>query len=52
LKALVNHSTGTGITEGYVLLPIEGLRQPAQRVCDKLVELCQIEPPAAVPLHG
>jgi integrase len=34
LKALVNHSLGGGITEGYVQMSVERLREPAQRVCE------------------
>jgi integrase len=43
LKALVNHSLGRGVTEGYVQMTPERLREPAQRVTDKLKELCWIE---------
>jgi integrase len=44
LKALVNHSIGSGVTEGYIQMTTERLREPAQRVCDKLIELCRIPP--------
>ena len=46
LKALVNHSLGKDVTAGYVQMTTERLREPAQRVCDKLKELCGIAPPA------
>jgi integrase len=46
LKALVNHSLGGGITERYIQMNTERLREPAQRVCDKLKMLCGIVPPA------
>ena len=39
LKALVNHAIGTDVTAGYVLMVTERLREPAQRVCERLVEL-------------
>ena len=43
LKALVNHSLGsTDVTAGYVVMNAERLREPAQRVCDKLKSLCGI----------
>jgi integrase len=42
LKALVNHSLGTDVTSGYVMLTTERLREPSQRVCDKLKALCGI----------
>ena len=47
LKALVNHGLGMkDVTEGYVQMSTERLRVPAQRVCDKLKELCGITTPA------
>ena len=42
LKALVNHSLGSDVTEGYVQMNAERLREPAQRVADKLKKLCGI----------
>lgn len=42
LKALVNHSLGQDVTEGYIQITAERLREPAQRVTDKLKELCGI----------
>ena len=42
LKALVNHSLGKDVTEGYVQMTAERLREPAQRVADKLKALCGI----------
>jgi integrase len=44
LKALVNHSLGNDVTSGYVQMTVERLRQPTQRVADKMKELCGIEP--------
>lgn len=43
LKALVNHAIGGDVTENYARLTVERLREPAQRVCDRLMELCQVE---------
>jgi integrase len=42
LKSLVGHSTGGDVTAGYVQLNISRLREPAQRVCDRIKELCGI----------
>jgi integrase len=42
LKALVNHSIGQDVTAGYVRITAERLREPAQRVCDRLMELCGV----------
>jgi integrase len=40
LKMLVNHASGTDVTSGYVVLSTERLRDAAQRVCDRMSELC------------
>jgi integrase len=42
LRALVNHSIGRDVTSGYVQMSVERLRDPAQRVCDRLKRLCGI----------
>jgi integrase len=52
LKALVNHALGGDVTAGYVQMTIDRLRGPAQRVCDRLKELCGIEEPAEVAKIG
>ena len=43
LKALVNHSLGKDVTEGYVQITADRLREPAQRVADRLKKLCFIK---------
>jgi integrase len=43
LMALVNHSAGKSVTAGYVQLTPERLREPAQKVANKLKELCGIK---------
>jgi integrase len=48
LKALVNHSIGNDVTSAYVQMSGERLREPAQRVCDRLMALCEIPPPSGV----
>jgi integrase len=45
IKALVNHSLGGDVTLGYVQYTVEDLREPAQRVANKLKELCGIGAP-------
>jgi integrase len=42
LKALVNHSLGNDVTSGYVIATVDRLREPAQRVADRLKALCGI----------
>jgi integrase len=46
LKALVNHSLGNDVTSGYVQMTAERLREPAQRVADKIKQMCGIAEPA------
>lgn len=44
LKALVNHSlSGGDVTEGYVQMRAERLRAPAQKVADRLKQLCGVQ---------
>jgi integrase len=45
LKALVNHSLGNDVTSGYIQMSAERLREPAQRVADRLKQLCGIVEP-------
>ena len=46
LKCLVNHARDkTDVTATYVQLGVEGLREPAQKVADKIAELCGITAP-------
>jgi integrase len=52
LKALVNHSIGGDITADYAGLTVERLREPAQRVCDRLMALCGIAAPEGVARLG
>lgn len=42
LKALVNHAPGRDVTSSYVVLSQERLREPAQRIANKMRELCEI----------
>jgi integrase len=46
LKALVNHAVGGDVTAGYVVMSTERLREAAQRVADRLKDLCGIVEPA------
>ena len=52
LKALVNHALGHDVTSGYVQITIDRLREPAQRVCDRLKALCGIAAPEGVEKIG
>ena len=42
LKSLVNHSVGGDVTAGYVQMTPERLREPAQKVANKISALCGI----------
>ncbi len=46
LKALVNHTMGSDVTAGYIIASAERLREPQQKVTDKLKEHIKIEGPA------
>ena len=39
LKALLNHSMGSDVTGGYICMSTERLREPMQRIADKIMEL-------------
>jgi integrase len=55
LKALVNHSAGGDVTAGYLGMNVERLREPAQRVTDRMKALCGIafvDSPKVVNLHS
>lgn len=39
LKALLNHSMGNDVTGGYIIINTERLREPTQRVVDRIMEL-------------
>ena len=44
-KRLVNHARDDDITEGYAAdWTVEQLREPAQRVADRIDELMKLEP--------
>ncbi|MGZ8218519.1 tyrosine-type recombinase/integrase [Methylomagnum sp.] len=34
IKRLLNHTTGADVTAGYIVLTVEGLREPMQRIAD------------------
>jgi integrase len=46
LKALLNHSMGNDVTGGYIIINAERLREPMQRVADKITELATTKRPA------
>ncbi len=43
LKGLINHTANGDVTFGYIQLTVERLREPTQRVADKIVELVNTE---------
>ena len=45
IKALINHAPPRDVTSGYVIMKVERLREPAQRIADKMRELCGIAKP-------
>ncbi len=45
LKALLNHSMGNDVTGGYIQMATERLREPTQRVVDRIMELATAKLP-------
>ncbi|MBV5339867.1 MAG: integrase family protein [Deltaproteobacteria bacterium] len=45
LKALLNHSMGNDVTGGYIIMSSERLREPMQRIADKIMGLATAKPP-------
>jgi integrase len=45
LKALVNHSLGRSVAEGYIQMSVNRLREPVQRTADRIKELCGVKEP-------
>jgi integrase len=43
LKALLNHSMGNDVTGGYIIMSTERLREPMQRIADKITELATVK---------
>lgn len=41
LRAMLNHSLGRDVTSGYVQLTADELREPAERVAEKMLALCK-----------
>jgi len=39
LKQLLNHRAGSDVTGGYIIMSVERLRAPVERVADKILEL-------------
>jgi len=44
LKALLNHSMGSDVTGGYICMSTERLREPMQRIADRITELATTAP--------
>ncbi|GFO62019.1 integrase [Geomonas limicola] len=42
LKALLNHSLGNDVTGGYIMMTPERLREPTQKVVNKIMELAEV----------
>lgn len=45
LKALLNHSMGNDVTGGYIIMSTERLREPMQRIADRITEMATAKPP-------
>jgi integrase len=52
LKLLVAHSAGSDVTTGYTIMSPARLREAAEKVCDRLMELCGIDAPEGIARIG
>ncbi|KMP11211.1 hypothetical protein UR09_03955 [Candidatus Nitromaritima sp. SCGC AAA799-A02] len=52
VKMLVNHSTGSDVTGGYIIPDAERLRKPMQRITDHLSKLCREEKGKIISMPG
>jgi integrase len=52
MKGLVDHSTGSDVTAGYIGLTVEDLREPSQRVTDRIKKLCAVNQPRGKNVAG
>lgn len=48
LKRLLNHKNSSDVTAGYIILDIERLREPMQRITDKILEFIERDPDKTV----
>jgi hypothetical protein len=46
LKAMLNHAPARDVTSGYIVIGPERLREPVQRIANRIMALCEITPPA------
>jgi integrase len=47
IKQLLNHAPSKDVTEGYVIVELEELREATQKIANELKRLCGIETPAS-----
>jgi len=52
VKMLVNHSTGSDVTAGYIIPDAERLRKPMQKITDRLLKLCKGEAGQIIVMPG
>ena len=48
VKRLVNHSIGSDVTSGYVVSDVERLRNPMQKIEDRILQLAKVKEPGKV----
>ncbi|MGV7222665.1 MAG: tyrosine-type recombinase/integrase [Nitrospinales bacterium] len=52
VKMLVNHSTGSDVTGGYIIPNVERLRKPMQKITDHFLKLCKGEAGKVIAMPG
>ncbi len=45
IKGLINHKAGNDVTAGYIIMSVDRLRDPMQKVTDRILELATMEAP-------
>lgn len=48
LKSLLNHKNGADVTAGYIVVTVERLREPMQKITDYVLKAAGIKPSAAI----
>jgi integrase len=48
VKALLNHKTGADVTAGYIVVDVERLRKPMQKITDYLLRAAGVQTSAEI----
>ena len=48
LKRLLNHATGSDVTAGYIVIDVERLREPMQKITDFILKAAGVKESATI----